>query len=106
MSFLSSYIRQQFKNIHDSGIDTMIILRRGNTVLEEQPAFLSMFHNGAVERQSEGGKSYQIDGEVHGYPELNIEIDDRLTASGVLFRVVYVKPDRTMGTVAEVSIIT
>ena len=79
---------------------TSIAIRRGTVDLAAQSVRVAGAGRASSQRDSEGGQESRGAVHVHGASDLDIQVDDRFTISGVLYRVTFVKPSRLMGTVA------
>ena len=77
-----------------------IAIRRGTSDLDVQNVRVAGAGRAASSRDSEGGQEARGAVHVYGSSSLDIQVDDRFTISGVLYRVTFVKPSRLMGTVA------
>lgn len=80
-----------------------VVIRRGATTLPAQSVRLSSSSGSRV--GSNGLSEAQAGGIVQGAPTLDIQTDDRFTANGVVYRVVFVRPFRTHETIADVEVI-
>jgi len=104
MEFFPPETIADFAAINADALDTTIRIKRGETVLPAQPALLSVHQSQPSIQRSATGEKVQIDGEVRGLPNLNIAIGDIFVHGGVRFRVVFVRPDRSVATIAEVAL--
>ncbi len=80
-----------------------ITLRRGNTTLAAQIVRLLKRKGGTLVSSPDGVET-RAPVLVQGATTLNIQIDDRFTVGGVLYRVIFVQPDRRAHTIAEAEI--
>lgn len=83
-----------------------VILRRGDTTLAAQPGAVVLTSKGtgqASERRGEASRAAQNRAELWGLPTLNVQAGDRLTEGGTAYVVVFVRPDRTAATVADLE---
>jgi len=76
-----------------------IVLRRGAQELPAQPVRLVAAGSGRVQ-QGEAAQESRGEVLVLGDADLDIQTGDRFTDGGVLYRVVFVNPNRLVGTVA------
>jgi hypothetical protein len=83
---------------------TSITIRRGGGELAAQSVRLVGSGRASTPRDSEGGQESRGAVHVYGAGDLDIQVDDRFTISGVLYRVTFVKPSRLMGTVAVAEV--
>ncbi len=79
-----------------------ITIRRGATTLGAQMVRLTLAGSARGQRVDTGPtqeyRSYVI---VFGAPALDIQVEDRFTVGGVLYRVIEVNPNRLAGTQAQ-----
>jgi hypothetical protein len=80
--------------------DVSIAIRRGGTTLSAQTVRIARTGRGG-KRDSAGGQEVRADVIVLGGTTLDIQVDDRFTVSGVLYRVIFVRPNRTVAVMAE-----
>ncbi len=80
-----------------------ITIRRGNTTLAAQTVRL-LKRRGGTPVTSRDGAETRAPVLVMGATALNIQIDDRFTIAGVLYRVTFVQPDQRAATMAEAEI--
>ncbi len=78
-----------------------VALRRGTSTLSAQ--FMRIEYAGArgFRLQSDAARQAQQAVFILGEYNMDIAVDDRLTYGGVLFKVVFVQPNRLAGTIAE-----
>jgi hypothetical protein len=83
--------------------DASIVLRRGATTLAAQTVRVARKNRGG--RFAQSGQAQESRGEVivSGAIDLDIQAEDRFNLDGVLYRIVFVQPNRTMSTVAEAT---
>jgi|SRR3990167_2062087 len=82
--------------------DVSITIRRGSTTLAAQTVRLELLGAGRGQRVDAGPtQEYRSHVIVFGAPALNIQVEDRFTASGVLYRVIEVSPNRQAATQAQ-----
>jgi hypothetical protein len=77
-----------------------LVIRRGATTLAAQAGRI-VRDEVARDLRGEGSQAAAGRALVFGGPALDIQADDRLTVGGVLYTVTFVRPDRTVETVAE-----
>jgi hypothetical protein len=77
-----------------------LVLRRGATTLAAQSGRI-VRDEVAREPRSEAGQTAIGRALIYGGPAMNIARGDRLTFGGMLYEVTFVRPDRTVETVAE-----
>jgi hypothetical protein len=85
------------------GSSTVVLRRGSSTTLAAQPGLVVLANTQASERRGEASRAAQNRAELWGLPTLNVAVGDRLTAGGVAFRVVFVRPDRAAYTVADLE---
>jgi hypothetical protein len=78
-----------------------IEIRRGSGTLPSQDVRIALAGAWARSLASPGGAEARGRILVVGAIDLDIQVDDRFTVSGVLYRVSYVRPDHRIDTVAE-----
>jgi hypothetical protein len=83
---------------------TSITIRRGTSDLDAQNVRVAGAGRASARQDSEGGQESRGAVHVYGAGDLDIQVDDRFTISGVLYRVTFVKPSRLMGTVAVAEV--
>lgn len=74
--------------------------RRGDTVLDEQECRVEAVGRGA-RLQSDAAREARAAVVIFGATDLDVAVDDRFTEAGVLYRVVFVAPNRDVDTQAE-----
>jgi len=74
--------------------------RRGDTVLEAQDVRIEATGRGS-RLQSDAAREARTAVVVFGDSELDVAVDDRFTEAGVLYRVVFIAPNRDVDTQAE-----
>jgi hypothetical protein len=78
-----------------------VAFRRGSTVIDAQTVRIARAGaRGQVARNVEGSES-RMEVVVLGDTTLDVEVGDRFTEGGVLYQVVFVRPNRSAGTMAE-----
>lgn len=78
-----------------------VALRRGSGSVTAQAMRIEYAGNRASRFQSEAAREARQAVFILGEPDMDIEVDDRLTYGGVLFRVAFVQPNRLAATIAE-----
>lgn len=81
-----------------------IQLRRGNTTVNAQPMRLERLSK-SQQWHSEASRERRADGTLLGASNLDIAVDDRFNADGLLWRVSFIQPNRQYMTIAEVQVI-
>lgn len=81
---------------------TSIVIRRAGSNLDAQAVRIVRASN-ASDPDGQNTDERSIQYLVIGPPELDIKLDDRFTAGGILYTVTFVRPDRVVRTVAEVE---
>ena len=79
---------------------TSLVIRRGTATLTAQPGRVVRDAVGN-EARGEGTEATTARVLIFGGPTLDIQREDRLTVDGVRYTVTFVRPDRTVETVAE-----
>ncbi len=85
--------------------EVAIVIRRGATTLASQNVRLAGAGTGP--RQAQGARTEESQGQVLvlGSTTLDIQVGDRFNdADGMLYRVILVRPNRRVGTVAEATV--
>ena len=77
-----------------------LVIRRGAATLTAQPGRIVRDAVGS-EARAEGAQATTARVLIFGGPTFDIQREDRLTVGGVLYTVTFVRPDRTVETVAE-----
>lgn len=81
--------------------EVSLAIRRGSETLAAQDMRIEYAGGRAVFRLSEAARQAQQAVVILGEPDMDIAVDDRLTYNNVLFRVVFVQPNRLAATIAE-----
>ena len=81
-----------------------LVLRRGATTLAAQLGRI-VRDEVAREPRTDAGQANQARALIYGAPTMQIAVGDRLTYGAVLYEVTFVRPDRTVETVAEAEAI-
>lgn len=81
--------------------ETSIMIRRGATTLTAQIVRIARLAARGQRRQTGSAEEVQADVLVSGAAALDIRVDDRFTAGGLLYQVLFVRPNRRAGTQAE-----
>jgi hypothetical protein len=74
--------------------------RRGDAVLEAQECRIEATGRGS-RLQSDAAREARTAVVVFGASDLDVAVDDRFTEAGVLYRVVFIAPNRDVDTQAE-----
>lgn len=81
-----------------------VALRRGNSTLPAQTVRIA--RRGAAQRRDSAGATQATTAVVvMGATTLDIQVADRFTHEGILYEVVFVRPNRRAATVAEATAI-
>lgn len=80
-----------------------ITLRRAETTVAAQSVRLARLSSGSRYRTEAGAES-RGGMLISGAPTLNIQLDDRFTLDGAVYRVRFVRPNRDTGTQAEAEL--
>lgn len=80
-----------------------ITIRRGATTLAAQSVRLARAGRANRPLRSEGGTEATTAVTILGAPTLDIQVADRFTVAGLLYRVDYVNPNRRVRTEAEAT---
>jgi hypothetical protein len=81
--------------------EVSVAIRRGATTLNAQLMRIEYAGARAFRLQSDAARESNQAVFILGEPDMDILIDDRLTYGSVLFRVVFIQPNRLAGTIAE-----
>lgn len=76
-------------------------IRRGANTLNAQPMRIEYAGSRAFKLQSDAARSAQQAVFILGEPDMDIEVDDRLTYTDILLKVVFIQPNRLACTIAE-----
>ena len=106
MGLIGDTTRGLLRDINTQARDIDIVIRRGTGMLPAQRVILSVHQGSPAERAAAGGQETRVDGEARGLPSMDVQIGDRFNAGGALFRVGFIRPDRSVATIAEVSIVS
>lgn len=87
-------------SIHSEN-ETSITIRRGAAQLPAQTVRIARLTARGQRRQTGSAEEVQADVLVAGPAALDIRVDDRFTAGGLLYQVLFVRPNRRAGTQAE-----
>lgn len=85
--------------------DVSVVFRRGETALTAQTIRLARMGGGGTRLQSSGGQESRGQVVIVGATTLDIQPGDRFTVAGVLYRVVFIRPNRTAATMAEAEMV-
>lgn len=94
-----SQMRADLLSMRDDG-DVSVSFRRGETVLAAQTIRVART-GGGTRLQSSGGQESRGQVVIMGTTTLDIQSGDRFTVSGILYRVIFIRPNRTAATMAE-----
>ena len=78
-----------------------VILRRGSLALAEQSMRIARMGGGSQGKESATAGEQRGRVVILGATTLDIQVSDRLTVEGVLYRVTFVRPNRDAATMAE-----
>lgn len=78
-----------------------VALRRGSETVDAQDARIEYAGARGWRLQSDAAREARQVVFILGEPGMDIAIDDRLTFGSVLFRVVFIQPNRLAATIAE-----
>jgi hypothetical protein len=76
-------------------------IRRGSTTLASQAMRIEYAGSRGFRLQSDAARASQQAMFILGEPDMDIEVNDRLTYTGILLQVVFVQPNRLACTIAE-----
>jgi hypothetical protein len=77
-----------------------IVIRRGETTLAAQPVRISRFRKG-FRMQTAAGEESRGDIVVMGGVDFDVQAQDRFTVDGMLYRIIFVRPNRMAAVTAE-----
>lgn len=80
--------------------DVSITIRRGNDTLGPQSVRIARLLSGRS-FDSEGGEEQRADVVVVGDTDFDVQVADRFTEDGILYRVTFIRPNQTVMKVAE-----
>ena len=78
-----------------------LAIRRGDSTLTSQLMRIEYAGVRAFRLQSDAARQAQQAVFILGEPDMDIAVDDRLNYGGVLFKVVFIQPNRLAATIAE-----
>jgi hypothetical protein len=78
-----------------------LTVRRGDEELEEQPARVEYVNTRGFRVQSDAAREARQAVVVLGEPDMDVAVEDRFTHEAVLYRVVFIQPNRLAATLAE-----
>ena len=81
--------------------EVSVAIRRGESSLSAQSMRIEYAGTRGFRLQSDAAREANQAVFILGEPDMNIDIDDRLTYGNVLFEVVFVQPNRLACTIAE-----
>jgi hypothetical protein len=81
-----------------------IVLRRGETSLPAQDFRVERLSKNRQVR-GDASRERQADGVLMGAVDADVAVDDRFNADGLLWRISFVQPNRSVATIAEVQVI-
>lgn len=100
-------LRQAVARLLANGSD--VVLRRGATTLAAQRIVLAPTGSAGSSQgrraSGEAGREQRGTMALWGATTLDIQVDDRLTVASVLYRVVFVRPDRRVATIADLEVV-
>lgn len=81
--------------------EASVVLRRNNTSLTAQPMRIEITGTRGFRVQSDAARESRQAVVILGEPDMDIAMEDRLTYLGILYRVVFIQPNRLACTIAE-----
>lgn len=78
-----------------------VAFRRGDTELDAQEVRIEALPRNAFRAQSDAAREARLVVIVFGASDLDVAVEDRLTVDGVLYRIVWIAPNRDVDTQAE-----
>lgn len=85
--------------------DVSLVIRRDGTTLPAQTVRIARSGGRGSFRSGQASEETRGQVIVAGEPSLDVQVGDRFTYSGVLYRVTFVRPNRTVDTVAEAEVV-
>lgn len=76
-------------------------IRRGESTLSAQPMRIEYAGSRGFRLQSDAARAAQQAVFILGEPDMDIQVDDRLTYTDILLNVVFIQPNRLACTIAE-----
>lgn len=83
-----------------------IAIRRGDSTLSAQAMRVEMAGMRAQRLMSDAARQSTQAAYVLGEPDMNIAPEDRFNWNGILFRVVFIQPNRLACTIAEAVVVS
>lgn len=78
-----------------------LVLRRGGSTLASQPARVEFVNSRGFRVQSDAAREARQAVVILGEYNMDIKTEDRFNHGDVLYRVVFIQPNRVAGTIAE-----
>lgn len=85
--------------------ESSLTLRRGSSTLSAQSARVEITGTRGFRVQSDAAREARQAVVILGTASMNIELDDRFTLDGLLYRVVFIQPGRDACTIAEAVVV-
>jgi hypothetical protein len=85
--------------------EVSITIRRGSTTLAAQSVRIANLGTGAGRRDSAGAQESRGDVVVMGPTTFDVQVDDRFTSGGRLYRVKLVRPNVKAAVMAEAEVV-
>jgi hypothetical protein len=82
-----------------------IVLRRGATTVAAQTVRVARINSAAGAARGNGSEEFRGRAVILGSTTLDIQVQDRFTLAGVVYRVTIVRPNRRAGVVAEAELV-
>ncbi len=81
--------------------EVSLAIRRGSSTLTAQAMRIELAGGRGFKLQSDAARAAQTAMFILGEPDMNIQVDDRLTYQGILLKVVFIQPNRLAFTIGE-----
>ena len=85
--------------------EVSIAIRRAETTLTAQLMRIEIAGSRGMRLQSDAARQSQQAVFILGEHDMNIAVEDRLTYNSILYKVVFVQPDRLACTIAEAIVV-
>lgn len=82
-----------------------LVLRRSGSTLASQPARVEFVNSRGFRVQSDAAREARQAVIVLGEHDMNIQPEDRFNHDGLLYRVVFIQPNRLAATLAEAVVV-
>lgn len=96
----ASFYQERLRKIRERN-QISVALRRGSSSITAQSMRIEYAGSRGMKLQSDAARQATQAVFILGEPDMNIAIEDRLNYNSILFRVVFIQPNRLAATIAE-----